>query len=163
MDALNVGKMNPAAVYFIFDHVGKKILGSEYHFKKAGIPGSAQYAALMARMEAQPTYKLSPIPAKKKVEKKQTYAGLTLALMKQYIAIKENNERLMTEFEKMREDKACYPTVKSWFLEAFPGFEVNRAKTEIREFKLRNYKKVVRMTVQPRVIKALERAQAANQ
>lgn len=162
MEKLNVGKMNTAAVYFVFDHVGKKILGSEYHFKKAGIPGSMQYEALMERMAAQPDYTLSPIPAKKKVEKKQTYAGLTLALMKQYIAIKENNEKLMAEYEKMVEDKACYPTVKSWFLEAYPGFDVKRAETEIREHKLRSYKKVIRK-VQPRVIKTLEMAQAANQ
>lgn len=162
MENLNVvGKMNPAAVYFTFDHVGKKILGSEYHFKKAGIPGSVQYEALMKRMAAQPNYKLSPIPAKKKVEKKQTYAGLTLALMEKYIAIKENSEKLMAEFEKMKTDKACYPTVKSWFLEAYPGFDVKRAETEIREHKLRSYKKVVR-TIQPRVVKALEMAQAAN-
>lgn len=163
MENLNVvGKMNPAAVYFVFDHVGKKILGSEYHFKKAGIPGSMQYEALMERMAAQPSYKLSPIPAKKKVARKQTYAGLTLALMEKYIAIQENSEKLSAEFAQMKADKARYPAIKSWFLDAFPGFDVKRSEAEIREHNLNTYKAVIRR-VQPKVLKALEKAKAANE
>lgn len=154
--------MNPAAVYFVFDHVGKKILGSEYHFKKAGIPNTPQYEALMERMSAQPSYKLSPIPAKKKVARKQTYAGLTLALMEKYIAIQENSEKLSAEFAQMKADKAHYPAIKSWFLDAFPGFDVKRSEAEIREHNLNTYKAVIRR-VQPKVLKALEKAKAANE
>lgn len=157
-----VASAKSSTVYFIYDHIEKKICGSEYHFKKAGVPASEQYKALMACMEAQPTYQLAPIAAKKKVEKKQTYAGLTLALMEKYIAIQENSEKLSAEFAQMKADKARYPAIKSWFLDAFPGFDVKRSEAEIREHNLNTYKAVIRR-VQPKVLKALEKAKAANE
>ena len=162
MENLNVGKMNPAAVYFVFDHVGKKILGSEYHFKKAGIPNTPQYSALMNRMAEQPNYKLTPIPAKKKVANKQTYAGLTVALMEKYIAIQKDNEKLNAEFAQMKSDKARYATMKSWFLDHFSDFNVKRAEAAIRAHELNTYKAII-CKVQPKVVKALEMARAANE
>ena len=45
--------VRPAATaFFTFDHFNKKIVGSELNFKKSGVPGSAQYNALMEAMAA---------------------------------------------------------------------------------------------------------------
>lgn len=157
-----VGKMNPAAVYFTFDHVGQKILGSAFHFKKAGIPGTMQYEALMERMKAQPTYTLAPIPAKTKATKKQTYAGLTTALMAEYIGIQTNSEKLTAEFEQMVADKTRYPVMKSWFLDTFKGFDVKKAEATIRAHKLITYKAKVRKVL-PKVKSALDFPKGANE
>ena len=62
------------ATYFTYDHFNHKIVGSELNFKKSGIPGSAQYNALMEAMGAHPTYSLAPIAPE---FKKQTYKGLS--------------------------------------------------------------------------------------
>ncbi len=85
--------------FFTFDHLKKTIIGSEINFKRAGIPGSVQYKALMNVMALRPDYTLAPIPAKKKTEKKQTYAGLTFDLMREFVEIK-GNETQKAEMEE---------------------------------------------------------------
>ena len=72
---------------FTFNHINKTIVGTEHHFNQAGIPNSTAYKALMAAMELQPTYSLAPIASTKKVEKKQTYKGLDMGLMADYIRV----------------------------------------------------------------------------
>ncbi|MBR5570551.1 MAG: hypothetical protein IKW10_06635 [Oscillospiraceae bacterium] len=152
----------PATVYFTFDHIQKKIVGSEYHFKKAGIPDSPQYKALMSAVESQPTYALLSVASKRKVENKRTYAGLNAPLMEKYIAIQPNSEKLQAELEKMNTDKAHFSAKKSWFIDAFPGFDVRRAEAEIREHKLSTYKGIVRK-VMPKAKASLEIPKAVNQ
>lgn len=41
---------------FTYNHITKKIVGTDVAFAKAGIPGSALEKELLARMEGQPTY-----------------------------------------------------------------------------------------------------------
>ena len=116
---------------FTFNHINKTIVGTEHHFNQAGIPNSTAYKALMAAMELQPTYSLAPIASTKKVEKKQTYKGLDMGLMADYIRV-FGNEQVKAEFNHMVEDKKItYPTIKSWFLEEFKHFNVNQAKAQI--------------------------------
>ena len=71
---------------FTYDHINKKIVGKDVDFQKAGIPGSALEKELNARVEARPDYGFTVIPTEKKPAK-QTYAGLTRELMKEYINI----------------------------------------------------------------------------
>ena len=47
--------------YFTFDHVGERIVGSEFNFKMSGNPNKPQYNALMAAKAMQPTYQFAPI------------------------------------------------------------------------------------------------------
>lgn len=140
---------------FTFNHIDKTIVGTEHHFNQAGIPDSTAYKALMAAMEMQPTYSLAPIPSTKKVEKKQTYAGLTLGLMADYIRI-AGNEQSQAEFNHMVEGKTAYPTIKSWFLEEFKHFNVNQAKTMIAKHELTARKAAVRTAVKVKMVKAEE-------
>ena len=140
---------------FTFNHIDKTIVGTEHHFNQAGIPDSTAYKALMAAMAMQPTYSLAPIASTKKVEKKQTYAGLTLGLMADYIRI-AGTEQVKAEFTHMVEGKTAYPTIKSWFLEEFKHFNVNQAKTMIAKHELTARKTAVRTAVKVKMVKAEE-------
>ena len=142
------------ATYFTYDHFGKKIIGSELNFKKAGVPGSAQYDALMAAINAHPNYTLFAVAPKKE---KQTYAGLTIDLMEEYLNLVFECELATTAREKFAEMKAAkeekkmaFATIKSWFLDMFPHFNVEKAKRDIKAKKLANAKapyKVVKVSV----------------
>lgn len=130
---------------FTFDHVNKKIVGTDINFQKAGIPDSKEEKELNARMEARPTYGFTVLPTEKKPAK-QTYKGLGRELMREYIGIQKEAVKydLMAQLDKMIEDKIAQPTIKSWFLEEFPGFTVSKAKREIQQHKLITTKADVR-------------------
>lgn len=130
-------------IYFTCNHVGKTIDGTEYHFKKASIPGTPQYNQLMARMAAHPTYTLKPISTKK-VSEKRTYAGLNGKLIEAYISIQKDSEQLLAEHKALIDAEVGFPTVKSWFLEKYPKFNVNKAEKEISAHKLNERKAVIR-------------------
>lgn len=140
------------ATYFTFDHIKKQIVGSEFNFKMAGNADKPQYEALMIAMERHPNYTLTPVASKKKASKKQTYEGLTRDLMKDYIEMKKN-EVLLAEFKQMIEDKTPYPTMKSWFLETYKGFNVKKAKSELAKHELAAKKEKVRTTVRKKIVK----------
>ena len=88
------------ATYFTYDHFSKKIVGSELNFKKSGNPNNPQYAALMAAMAAHPNYELSAVAPKKE---KQTYEGLTLTLMEEYLNLVYEDELADVAREKFAE------------------------------------------------------------
>ena len=142
-----------SATYVTFNHINKTIIGSEFNFKMSGNPTKPQYEALMTAMAMQPTYTLAPIASAKKVEKKQTYAGLTLGLMADYIRITAT-EQVKAEFNHMVEGKTAYPTIKSWFLEEFKHFNVNQAKAQIAKHDLTARKAAVRTAVKVKTAKA---------
>lgn len=140
--------------YFTFDHVGERIVGSEFNFKMSGNPTKPQYNALMAAKAMQPTYKFAPIASTKKVEKKQTYKGLSFELMMDYVEFK-GNEIQKAEFEEIVSSNATYPTIKSWFLDNFKvGFTVEKATREIAQHKLGERKAKVRAAVRVKPVKA---------
>ena len=135
------------ATYFTFNHINKTIVGTEFNFKMSGNPTKPQYEALMAAMAMQPTYTLAPTASKKKVEKKQTYEGLTMPLMEEYLSLVyegELAEEARKQFAAMKakheQRELAYPTIKSWFLDLFPKFNVTKAKMQIQAKKLENKK-----------------------
>ena len=145
--------MNTSATYFTFNHINKTIVGTEFNFKMSGNPNKPQYEALMNAMAMHPNYTLAPIASTKKVEKKQTYAGLTLPLMSDYIRIVAT-EQVKAEFNHMVEKKMAYPTIKSWFLDEFKHFNVNQAKAQIAKHDLTARKAAVRTAVKVKTAKA---------
>ncbi len=148
------------ATYFVCDHFNHQIIGNEQNFKKSGIIGSAQYDALMAAMAAHPTYTLTVKVSEKKVEKKQTYKGLTCDLMREYVQIKGTAAQLK-ELDSLIENEEAYPTIKSWFLDYFKcGFTVEKAKSVIAHHKLNARKAKVRVKVAPAAV--VEMPAAAN-
>ena len=140
---------------FTYNHITKKIVGTDINFEKAGIPGSALEKELLARMEGQPTYTFEVIATEKKPEKR-SYAGLTMDLMEDYLAIWENElaDAARAKFAEMKakqeKKELRFSLIKSWFLELFPKFDVKKAKKEIREKKFKDAKapyKVVKVSV----------------
>lgn len=157
MSNINASVKSASAAYFTFDHINKTIVGTEFNFKMSGNPTKPQYEALMSAMELHPKYKLAPIASKKKVEKKQSYEGLTMNLMEEYLNLvydgelaEEARKQFAAMKAKKEQRKLSYPTVKSWFLDLFPKFNVNKAKMQIRAKKLENKKaphQVVKVTI----------------
>lgn len=152
MSNFNASIKSASATYFTFNHINKTIVGSEFNFKMSGNPTKPQYEALMNAMAMQPTYSLAPIASTKKDEKKQTYAGLTLPLMSDYIRI-VGTEQVKAEFKHMVEGKTAYPTIKSWFLDEFKHFNVNQAKAQIAKHDLTARKAAVRTAVKVKTAK----------
>jgi hypothetical protein len=153
MSNVNATAKSASINFFTFDHIGQKIVGSELNFKKAGIPGSNQYNALMDAMSARPTYALSPLAPK---VKKQTYKGLNSDLITEYVEV-FGNEAQKAELEKMIDDNEAFPAIKSWFLDYFKcGFTVEKAKREIAHRKLKAKKSKVRKVVKANMVKAEE-------
>lgn len=124
---------------FTFDHVKKTINGSKTDFERAGIPGSAFEAQLMERIAAHPDYTLNPIAIRKK-EKKKTYAGLNRQLMRKFIMIQEDHKEVLAKFEEQLNDGVSFPTIKSWFLDQYKGFNVAKAEKQISEHRLNTTK-----------------------
>lgn len=153
-----------SANYFTFDHVGKRIKGSEANFKKAEIFGTAQYEALMVAMERHPAYTLTPIAPE---FQKQSYKGLNFELMMDYVEFKGTKVQ-QAEFEEIVNRNSTFPVIKSWFVENFKvGFTVEKAKREIESAKrkmarnaaqetLKVQKSNVRKVVKAKMVKAEE-------
>ena len=150
----NVTARTTTSAYFTYDHINKRIVGTDINFSKAGIDDSVQYKALMAAMARHPDYSLFPITTPKK--EKQTYKGLTLPLMESYLAIYEGElaDEARSKFAEMKakhkNKELAFGPIKSWFLDLFPGFNVEKAKREIQAKKLVAIKapyKVMRVSV----------------
>lgn len=117
---------------FTYDHINKKIVGTELNFGKSGIPGSAQDEELMMRMAEHPDYTFRVV---KPAKEKNSYKGLNCPLMAEYLEMTKQ-EVLGATLKKMRDDGVGFPTIKSWFLEQFPHFNVSKAKREICDYRL---------------------------
>jgi hypothetical protein len=130
------GKTTVTTTYFTYDHIAKKIVGTELNFKKSGIPGSAQDKALMYAKAQHPNYTYYII---KPAKEKKSYKGLKRELMYDYIDC-FGSEEMMKQLQKMKEDGTGFPAMKSWFLDLFPKFNVEKARKEIREYRLGNVK-----------------------
>jgi len=129
-------EVTTSAPYFWYDHTKEKIIGKELNFKKSGIPGSAQDKALMYAKAQHPNYTYYII---KPAKEKKSYKGLKRELMFDYIDCFGSDE-MMKQLQKMKEDGTGFPAMKSWFLDLFPKFNVEKARKEIREYRLGNVK-----------------------
>ena len=125
-------EVTTSAPYFWYDHTKEKIIGKELNFKKSGIPGSAQDKALMYAKAQHPNYTYCIIKPKKE---KKSYKGLKRELMFDYIDCFGSKE-MMEQLQKMKEDGTGFPAMKSWFLDLFPKFNVEKARKEIQKHRL---------------------------
>ncbi|OUN79934.1 hypothetical protein B5E56_02720 [Flavonifractor sp. An112] len=64
---------------FTVDFANNTIIASKTTLKKAGVPNSVEYKALMNLMKQNPTFQIAEKEIKK-AESKKTYGGLTKAL-----------------------------------------------------------------------------------
>ena len=139
---------------FVIDFINKRIIGTQASFNKASKGTGAIYEELATKVAKHPDFELVIKEQKKRISKpKKTYDGLTFKFMEQYIAIKDDAERVMRVYEAVKNTSksmkmGVYPTTKKWFLNKYKGFDMATAKTEITEVAMR---------------KATERALPANQ
>ena len=125
-------KATVSTTYFTFNPLTRKIVGTELNFKKSGNPGSAQDKALMCAKKEHPDYGYEIIKPKKE---KKSYKGLKRELMFDYIDCFGSKE-MMEQLQKMKEDGTGFPAMKSWFLDLFPKFIVEKAIKEVQKHRL---------------------------
>lgn len=129
-------KASVSTTFFTFDHINRKIIGTELNFKKSGIPGSEQDKELMCRIEEHPNYDFKVLMPTKE---KRSYKGLKRELMYDYIDC-FGSEEMLEKFQQMKEDGTGFPAMKSWFLDQFPKFNVEKAKGDIKRYRLGHVK-----------------------
>ena len=107
----------------------KEIIVMEKDYKKACVYGTTEfeeYEEILARCEG--------YTVKIKKSTKTTYAKLTYEKMEGYIKTQANSEAMLIEFNAVRkiaDAKAKgYPSVKSWFLKAYPEYKESKIKKE---------------------------------
>ena len=50
------------------------------------------------------------------------------------------SEEMLEKFQQMKEDGTGFPAMKSWFLDQFPKFNVEKAKGDIKRYRLGHVK-----------------------
>ena len=114
---------------FAINFAENTIVASKTTLKKASIPNSAEYKALMKLMKQNPTFTVAEKEIKK-AEGKNTYKGLNEAFIKQYISIQTNADKLTEQYKKAAE-MGKFPLVRKWFLDTFKNFNMEEAKDQI--------------------------------
>ena len=116
---------------FAIDFANNTIVASKTTLKKASIPNSAEYKALMKLTKQNPTFTVVEKEIKK-AEGKNTYKGLNDDFIKQYISIQTNAKTLDEQYKKAAE-MGKFPLVRKWFLNTFKNFNMDLAKVEIEK------------------------------
>ena len=126
---------------FAIDFANNTIVASKTTLKKASIPNSAEYKALMKLMKQNPTFTVAEKEIKK-AEGKNTYKGLDKAFVEKYISIQDNADDLNKQYAKASE-MGKFPLVRKWFLNTFKDFDMAAAKEEIEKAILKEIASVV--------------------
>lgn len=116
---------------FAYDFVNNTIVASKTTLKKASVPNSPEYKALMKLMKQNPRFTVVEKQIKEATGK-QTYKGLTEAFIKSYISIQENAVELTKQFEEAKK-MGKFPLVRRWFLDKFKNFNMETAKEELKK------------------------------
>ena len=120
---------------FAIDFAENAIIASKTTLKKASVPNSAEYKALMKLMKKHPSLTITEKEIKK-AEGKKTYEGLNKAFIEKYISIQSNADDLNKQYAKATE-MGKFPLVRKWFLNTFKNFNLEEAKKEIEQDALR--------------------------
>ena len=116
---------------FAINFAENTIVASKTTLKKASIPNSAEYKALMKLMKQNPTFTVAEKEIKK-AEGKNTYKGLDKAFVEKYISIQINADDLNKQYAKAAE-MGKFPLIRKWFLDTFKDFDMATAKIEIEQ------------------------------
>ena len=116
---------------FTVDFANNAITASKTTLKKASIPNSAEYKALMKLMKQNPTFTVAEKEIKKAVGK-ETYEGLNRAFIEKYISIQTNAADLKAQYEQAAK-MGKFPLIRKWFLNTFKNFDMDKAKDAIEK------------------------------
>ena len=116
---------------FAVNFAENTITASKTTLKKASVPNSPEYKALMKLMKKHPSLTITEKEIKK-AEGKKTYEGLNKAFIEKYISIQDNAGDLNEQYAKASE-MGKFPLVRKWFLNTFKNFDMETAKKEIEQ------------------------------
>ena len=116
---------------FAVNFAENTIVASKTTLKKASIPNSAEYKALMKLMKQNPTFTVAEKEIKK-AEGKKTYEGLNKTFIEKYISIQDNADDLNKQYVKASE-MGKFPLVRKWFLNTFKNFDMDAAKEAVEQ------------------------------
>ena len=119
---------------FVVNFAENTIIATKTTLKKASVPNSPEYKALMKLMKQNPTFSIE-VKEIKKAEGKKTYAGLNKDFIEAYISIQANADELKKQFEKASE-MGNFPLIRKWFLNTFKNFDMEEAKKEIAKARI---------------------------
>ena len=119
---------------FVVNFAENTIIATKTTLKKASVPNSPEYKALMKLMKQNPTFSIE-VKEIKKAEGKKTYAGLNKDFIEAYISIQANADELKKQFEKASE-MGNFPLIRKWFLNTFENFEMEEAKDKITQARI---------------------------
>ena len=130
---------NTTSVRFTFDFAAKKIVGTKARFDKASKGYGPIYEELAAKMAMHPTFSVEIKQPKKPAKEKQTYKGMNIAFMldfltaiDDYVTLKALNE-VVDYAEKMGMSK--YPLAKRVFFDTYDSFDYDDAKRTVDDYR----------------------------
>ena len=116
---------------FAVNFAENTIVASKTTLKKASVPNSPEYKALMKLMKQNPTFTISE-KAIKEATGKKTYEGLNKAFIEKYISIQSNAADLKAQYEQAAK-MGKFPLVRKWFLNTFKNFDMDAAKEAVEQ------------------------------
>lgn len=124
--------------HFTLNFADRTIVGTKASFDKASKGRGSIYEELVSLMERHPDFSMEIKEQEKHSAKpKQTYKGLTITLIKEYIKIQKDGEKLLNAFTSILDyGEACeakYPMAKRWFCENFKGITAEDMKKTITD------------------------------
>ena len=130
---------NTTSVRFTFDFAAKKIVGTKASFDKASKGYGPIYEELAAKMAMHPTFSVEIKAPKQPAKPKQTYKGMNIAFILDFLAAMEDSITLkavndvIAYAEKMGRSK--YPLAKRVFFDSYDSFDYDDAKRTVDEYR----------------------------
>jgi len=132
---------NSAVVRFTLDFANKAIIGSKTGFDKAGKGKGDAYEKLVSLMAKHPDFVCVVKEPKKPTRPKQTYKGMDIPFILDYLAAIGDNKTLKRMNDVMdyaKENKLKkYPLVKYELFAAYNEFNYNEAKEIVSVYRHR--------------------------
>ncbi len=130
-------------VRFSYDFANQTIVGTKASFNKAAKGYGPIYEELAAKMAERPTFSIVIVPPKKPARDRETYKGMDIPFMRNYLEMKED-EKAALKLEKVitfakNQKKKPYPLAKKYFLKPYTNegkinFDFAKAKAEVEAY-----------------------------
>lgn len=130
---------NSSSVRFSLIFANKTIVGSKASFDKAGKGFGPVYDELVALMAKHPDFACVVKEPKKPAKPKQTYAGMDIAFMRDFLTANDDSITLkklndVIAFAKSA-GKSIYPLAKRVFFDTYDCFNYVEAKRVVDEYR----------------------------
>ncbi len=130
---------NSSSVRFTFNFVNKTIVGSKASFDKARKGFGPIYNELVVMMEKQPTFGFEVKVPKQPAKVKQTYKGMDIAFIRDYLTAVGNRDTLKKVDDVIAfaeaDGRSKYPLAKRVFFDAYENFNYVEAKSVVDEYR----------------------------